>query len=71
MKLTEQPTLPRRTLLAGAGTVGALAAGAALLAGRQADPSTPIAAAQPPAPDTETGYRLTEHVKQYYRTARV
>lgn len=71
MKQTEQPALPRRTLLAGAGTVSALAAAAALLPGRQSDSPTQVAAAQAPTPDAASGYRLTEHVKQYYRTARV
>ena len=43
----------RRTMLAGASAVGALAAAATLL------------------PDTAAGYRLTEHVKRYYATARI
>ena len=62
--------LARRTVLTGTGAVGALAAAAALLPGRQ----PPVAAekvAEPLAADTSAGYRLTEHVKQYYRTTRV
>ncbi len=70
MKLTDQQPLARRSVLAGAGTAGALAAAAALLPGRNASPPTTETAAQAPT-DTNTGYRLTEHVAQYYRTARV
>lgn len=72
MKSTDPQPLARRHVLAGAGTVGALAAAATLLpAGRQpATPSTPDALAQA-ASDPRPGYRLTEHVAQYYRTARV
>lgn len=62
--------LSRRRVFAGAGTVGALAAVATVL------PTTPRApepaAAEPgPAPERDGGYRLTEHVKRYYRTAKV
>lgn len=70
MNRDDQQPMARRTLLAGAGTVGALAAAAALLPARET--------ADTPADDTvktasveSSGYRLTEHVKQYYRTARV
>ncbi len=63
-------SLDRRTVLAGAGTVGALAAAAAALPVAQSALQQPQAAAQP-APDTAAGYRLTEHVKRYYATARV
>jgi hypothetical protein len=72
-KTPVHPTAPvsspvsRRTLFAGAGTVGALAAAAALLPGSKAVQS---AAAAGPAVEGE-GYRLTEHVKRYYQTARV
>lgn len=71
MKLSDQQALPRRTLLAGTGTAGALVAAAALLPGRSADSPMPDAVAQAPSADKELGYRLTEHVQQYYRTARV
>lgn len=71
MKLSDQQALPRRTLLAGAGTASALAAAAALLPGRQESQPIQDAVAQAPASETDAGYRLTEHVKQYYRTARV
>jgi hypothetical protein len=64
-------SLERRTVLAGAGTVGALAAVAAALPGTP-QPATPAASADAkPAPDSATGYRLTEHVKRYYASTRI
>jgi hypothetical protein len=62
--------LARRTWLGGAATAGAAAAAAVLL------PSAPKPAVQagaaPTAPVAEPGgYQLTEHVKQYYASARV
>jgi hypothetical protein len=68
----KQP-LGRRTMLAGAGTVGALAAAAAALPLVQhqapADAKAKPGAQQPL--DTDGGYRLTEHVKRYYRSTRI
>ncbi|MFC3682805.1 formate dehydrogenase [Hydrogenophaga luteola] len=61
--------LSRRTLFAGAGTAGALAAAASLLPGTQGTPE-PEAAARP-APERGGGYSLTDHVKQYYKTTRI
>ena len=64
------PALSRRTLFAGAGTLGALAAAAAVLPGAKDEPA--VASADPAATaDAGQGYRLTEHVKRYYQTARV
>ena len=60
--------LSRRTLFAGAGTAGALAAVAALLPRGEPAPAAVAAVVAPPQAD---GYRLTEHVKRYYQTARV
>ena len=61
--------LSRRTLFAGAGTAGALAAAARLM------PTAPEAAPPPeparPAPERGGGYHLSEHVQRYYRTTRV
>ena len=70
--MTDRPKeARRRTLLAGAGTVGALAAGAALLpAARQPAPTTAQGATTAPA-DTQGGYQVTQHVLRYYQTARV
>lgn len=62
--------LDRRAMLAGASTVGALAAVAAVLPAAQIGPSQQ-AAVVPPAPDSAGGYRLTEHVKRYYASTRI
>lgn len=69
MSQSRQPELKRRRLFAGAGTVGALAATAAVLPlVKEAEP----AAAEPqPAPEKGGGYRLSEHVLRYYRTTKV
>lgn len=62
--------LSRRRLFAGAGTAGALAAAVSVLP--LAKTPEPIAQAEPaPAPDAGGGYRLSEHVQQYYRTTKV
>jgi hypothetical protein len=61
--------LSRRTVFVGAGTVGAMAAAASLLPSVQNAAKLP--AALPKAPDKGGGYSLTDHVKQYYQTARV
>ncbi len=62
-------SLDRRTMLAGASTVGALAATAAVLPALQSVP--PQQAQAKPLPDTAAGYRLTEHVKRYYASTRI
>jgi hypothetical protein len=61
--------LSRRTLFAGAGTAGALAAAATLLPGAVQDTAAPPDAKQPPAKGG--GYQLTEHVKRYYKSTLV
>ena len=62
--------LARRTWLGGAATAGAAAAAAVLLP--SAPKPTVQAAAASTAPTAEpAGYQLTEHVKQYYASARV
>lgn len=69
MSKTERTQLSRRRLFAGVGTAGALAATAtALPLLREAGPAEPVARTLPQPGD---GYRLTEHVLQYYRTAKV
>ena len=66
---TSSSKLSRRTLFAGAGTVGALAAAASLVpAAREALPETAVV--QDP-PERGGGYSLSEHVKRYYRTTRL
>ena len=58
--------LSRRTLFAGAGTAGAIAAAATVIP-RVASQATPAPEAKP-APDKGGGYQLSEHVKRYYKT---
>ena len=68
---SDQPALQRRKLLGAAGTTGALAAAATLLATRQDEPAA-VADTQPSAaPAKGGGYRLTEHVMRYYQTTKV
>jgi hypothetical protein len=64
------PKLSRRTLFAGASTVGALAAVATVLPKVSGD-ATPVAAVKPPPPERGGGYHLSEHVKRYYKTTMV
>jgi hypothetical protein len=61
--------LPRRKLLAGAGTVGALAAAATALPTLREQQPTAVEAK--PTPDQGGGYRVTQHVLRYYQTTRV
>ncbi len=61
-------SVSRRTLFAGAGTAGALAAAASLLpAVRESAPApTPKA-----PPERGGGYQLSEHVQRYFKTTRI
>jgi hypothetical protein len=61
--------LSRRTLFAGAGTAGALAAAVSVMPVMQAVPQA--AAPERVKPEKGGGYALSEHVKHYYKTARV
>jgi hypothetical protein len=61
-----RPGLSRRTLFAGASTVGALAAAATLMP--RAPVAEPVAVKPRPAPEKGGGYSLSDHVKQYYKT---
>lgn len=63
------PPLSRRTLFAGASTVGALAALATVLPKSVGD-AAPVAV-KPPPPERGGGYHLSEHVKRYYKTTMV
>lgn len=67
----KQPTsaVSRRTLFAGAGTVGALAAVASLLPSVR-DASAPEQTRQEP-PTRGGGYQLSEHVQRYFKTTRI
>lgn len=69
MSKSPPPTISRRTVFAGAGAASALAAAAVVLPGAP-KAVTPVAAALPEPTETG-GYQLTDHVKQYYATARV
>lgn len=64
------PNVSRRTLFAGASSVGALAAVASLLPSSQTA-ALPDAPALKPAPEKGGGYSLSAHVQQYYKTTRV
>jgi hypothetical protein len=58
----------RRTLFAGAGTAGALAAAATLVRLPPSPQATVPEVKQPP--ERGGGYQLTEHVQRYYRSTR-
>ncbi len=60
--------LSRRTLFAGAGTMGALAAAVGVLPVAQQTALTPVIK---PKPERGGGYELSAHVKQYYKTTLV
>jgi hypothetical protein len=66
----QKATISRRVLFAGAGVAGAAAAVSAVVPGL---PSDPVAASEPQRapPERGGGYVLSEHVKHYYRTARL
>ena len=65
-----QEKLGRRTLLGGAATAGAALGAAAWVRGPQA-PAPQVAKVETTRADEGQGYRLTEHVKQYYAKARI
>ncbi len=64
---TNQPKLARRSFLAGAGIVAAAAGATAL---RPAGIAAPVATkpAVEDTPGTAEGYRLSEHIRKYYKT---
>lgn len=68
MSESKRPLIDRRRVFAGAGTVGALAAAAAVLPALKA--TEPVVAQVKPA-EGGGGYQLTEHVKRYYETTRI
>ena len=61
--------LSRRILFAGAGAAGAAAVAVSLLPVVREAAQTPDASGE--APVKGGGYRLSEHVKQYYQTTRI
>jgi hypothetical protein len=70
MSQSENSAIKRRRVLASAGALsafGALAASVQSLPGRRrSEDSLSIAKTE-----TAGGYQLTEHIKRYYRTARI
>jgi hypothetical protein len=61
--------LSRRSMFAGAATVGAVAAASSVLPGviqKQLPATTAL-----PKPERGGGYTLSEHVQQYYKTTRI
>jgi hypothetical protein len=66
----ESSPLKRRGVLAGAGAVGAAALAVKLLPSASGGAAAASVAALPKVVDTDGGYRLSEHVKRYYETAR-
>lgn len=65
-----KPALSRRSLFAGAATVGVVAAATSVL---PTAVQNGAAQAQPnlPKPERGGGYTLSEHVQRYYKTTRV
>ena len=63
-----QNKLSRRTMFAGAATVGAAAAAVALVPSAVQDMAAQPAPALKPPPERGGGYQLTERVKQYYKS---
>ena len=60
----------RRGFLWGAAAAGAAATSVAVLPKVQPEVQAP-SPETPPAPERGGGYRLSEHVQQYYKTTRV
>jgi hypothetical protein len=66
-----QNKLSRRTMFAGAATVGAAAAAVTLLPSIVPDLQEQAPTALKPPPERGGGYQLTERVKQYYKSTLV
>lgn len=67
----EQAAMHRRKLLGAAGTTGALAAAATLLATRDDKSVVQVEPEANTAPKQGGGYRVTDHVMRYYQTTKV
>ncbi len=63
--------LSRRSIFAGVGAAGAIAAITRIVPAPQHAPAAPPQVADKPKPRRGGGYTLSEHVKQYYATARL
>ena len=66
----KKPAVSRRSLFAGAATVGAVAAATSVLP-TVAQNVAARAAPELPKPERGGGYTLSEHVQRYYKTTRV
>ena len=62
-----KPKPSRRGFMLGAAVAGAATAAVVALP-RVPEEDTPQAEKNPPAPANGGGYRVTEHVRQYYKT---
>ncbi|HEY3050037.1 MAG TPA: formate dehydrogenase [Polaromonas sp.] len=65
-----QPKPSRRSFFLGAAATGAAAAAIVALPGAPA-PETALLEEPKPVPEKGGGYSLSEHVKRYYKTARI
>ena len=71
MKEISKNTVSRRTALTGAGVAGLAGAVAAVMPGSDPVKAADAMQTSDSAPGTDDGgYRLTEHIKRYYSTAR-
>jgi hypothetical protein len=70
MKPSSESPIARRQLLAAAGTTGALAAAATVLAPHTETPATEVTALKAEL-EQGGGYQVTAHVLRYYQTAKV
>ena len=69
--MSESQTKPsRRGFVLGAAVAGAATAAVVTLP-KTAVTELPVAEPTPPAPENGGGYRVTEHVKRYYKTTQV
>jgi len=69
-KPSRQVQPSRRGFMLGAAVAGAATAAVVALPTPPA-PELPVAEENPPAPEGGGGYRLSEHVKRYYKTTLV
>ncbi|AGW91696.1 MULTISPECIES: hypothetical protein [Cupriavidus] len=68
----KQTRVARRTFLAGAGVVAAATGAAALTARGPAMPGPTAALPEPTdTPSDSKGYRVSDHIRKYYRTTLV
>jgi hypothetical protein len=66
--MSEGQTKPsRRGFMLGAAVAGAATAAVVALP-KTEESVTPVTETNPPAPENGGGYRLSEHVKQYYKS---